>query len=368
MKAKQAVVCPKCGALSRPNWEFCARCNESLEGAAPAEEQAAPTGEGGPPVSSVPAGAIALVAVVGLGLLGAAAWRYASQAPPPAQPDPNLFTVATRPSELPAPALPAGAGATDYEAGRRQMNSGDPAGAVARLAAAVAADPGNAEYHNVYAFALLRSGDRDGAIAAFAEAARLDPRQQMQYARSLDTAGRGAEAARQYEEILARNPGATTVQEDLGRLLFRTGDYKNAASHLQLAVEQRPDDPVLQQELAYSLDRAGDHARAAVAYQEVLRQAPQAVLARSLLADSLVEQGKKAEALAVLQEGLKVTPTAPLLERQIGAVLERSGRPAEAAAAYRTYAQLAPNAPDAKAMVDRAARLSALAPAPGGKP
>ena len=33
MKAKQAVVCPKCGALNRPTWEFCARCNESLEGA-----------------------------------------------------------------------------------------------------------------------------------------------------------------------------------------------------------------------------------------------------------------------------------------------------------------------------------------------
>ena len=48
MKAKQAVVCPKCGALSRPNWEFCARCNESLEGAVPAEGPAPPAEEGGP--------------------------------------------------------------------------------------------------------------------------------------------------------------------------------------------------------------------------------------------------------------------------------------------------------------------------------
>lgn len=364
MKAKQAVVCPNCGALSRPSWEFCARCTESLEGAAPAEGTASPAEEGGPPVPSLPANAIALVAVVALGLLGVAAWRYASQAPPPAQPDPSLFTMATRPSELPAPPPPTGLGAADYEAGRRQMNSGDPAGAVARLSAAVAADPGNAEYRDVYAFALARSGDREGALAAHAEAARLDPHYQMQYARSLDAAGQGAEAAREYEAILARNPGATTVQEDLGRLLFRTGDYKEAASHLELAVQKRPDDPVLQQELAYSLDRAGNRAQAAAAYQQVLKQAPQAVLARALLADNLVEQGKQAEALAVLQEGLKATPAAPLLHREMGAVLERSGRPAEAAAAYRAYARLAPNAPDAKEIADRAARLGA----PGGKP
>ena len=36
MKARPAVVCPSCGALNRTTWEFCARCNESLEGAQPA--------------------------------------------------------------------------------------------------------------------------------------------------------------------------------------------------------------------------------------------------------------------------------------------------------------------------------------------
>lgn len=364
MKAKQAVVCPKCGALSRPNWEFCARCNESLEGALPAEGLTLPAQEGGPPVSSLPANPGSVVGVLALGLLAVATWRYASQAPLPVQPDASLFTFTTLPAELPAPLPATGVGAADYEAGRRQMNSGDPAGAATRLAAAVAAEPGNADYQSVYAFALQRSGDREGALAAFAEAARLDPRQQMQYARSLDAAGRGAEAARQYQEILARNPGATTVQEDLGRLLFRTGDYKNAWSHLELAVQKRPDDPVLQQELAYSLDRAGNRAEATAVYQQLLKQAPQAVLARTLLADNLLAQGKNGEALAVLQEGLQSTPAAPMLERQMGAVLEWSGRPAEAAAAYSEYARLAPNAPDAKEIADRAARLSG----PGGKP
>ena len=367
MNAREAVVCPKCGARNRPAWEFCGRCNESLEGAQPAEERASPevAEEGEGPAPSTLAGtAIAVAtAVVFLGL-GVAAWRYASQAPPVARPDPSLFAFAEKPKDLPKQPPPAGPGAADYAEGRRLMYAGDVAGAGTWLAAAVAASPDNAEYQNMYGHSLWRNGDREGAIAAHAEAARLDPRLQMQYARSLDVAGRGADAAREYEAILAKNPASATVNEDLGRLLFRRGDYAKAASHLQQAVQQRPDDPVLQQEFAYSLDQAGNPAQAAAVYQQVLKQAPQAVITRSLLAENLTEQGKRDEALAVLREGLDATPTAPLLQRQMGSVLERCGRRTDAAAAYRIYARLAPNAPDAREISDRAAKLEAA----GGRP
>ncbi len=358
MKGKQAVVCPKCGALNRPTWEFCARCNESLDGAAPADAAAgaAPSIEA-PRSSGLPASAIALAAVLGLALLALAGWRHASQAPPLEGPNPGLFTVATRPPELPSAPPPTAPGVADYEAGRKLMNAGDLEQAAVRLQAAVDASPGNAAFHSALGYALWRSGDREGGLAALAEAARLDPHQQVAYARSLDAAGRGAEAARQYEEILSRNPDAAVVAEDLGRLEFRTGDYAKAASHLEKAVENRPDDPVLRQELAYSLGQSGRHEQAVTAYREVLRQAPQAVAARGLLASSLSSLGKNEEAMAVIKEGLQKAPNAPVLQRQMGAVLEASGRPADAAAAYRAYARLAPNAPDARELAARAARL-----------
>jgi Flp pilus assembly protein TadD len=367
MKARQAVVCPRCGALNRPTWEFCARCNEALEGALPVDEGTSPaeaTEEAERRASSFGANAIAAGAALALLVLGIAGWRYASQAPPLPRPDPSLFTVATQPPELPAAAASTRPGVADFQEGRRLLAAGDAQGAAVRLAAAVAADPENAEYHMAYGNALWRMDDRDGALAEHAEAARLDPRLQMQYARSLDIAGHAAEAAREYEDILAKNPGAVTVQEDLGRMLFRNGDYAKAASHLQLAFQARPDDPVLAQELAYSLDQAGDRTQATDMYRQVLAQAPQAVIARGLLAEALVQEGKQGEALSLLDEGLRDTPTAPLLYREKGSVLERSGRPAEAAASYRAYARLAPNAKDAKELAARAARLEAA----GGTP
>lgn len=366
MKGTKAVVCPQCGALNKTTWEFCARCSESLESATSVEESIGPAtaAESDTEVSAAPANTIALAGILALVIVGAAAWRTLAANPPGGPPDPSIFTIGTQPADLPSPAPPQGAGAGEFESGRRALNSGNLAVAVERLGAAVAADPANAEFRNVYAHALWRSGDRDAALAAHAEAARLDPRLQMQYARSLDVAGRSAEAAALYEQVLAENPAASTVREDLGRLLFRSGDYRAAAAHLQSAVQARPDDPVLQQELAYSLDQAGDRAQAAAVYREVLAKAPGAVVSRSLLAENLVDQGRRDDALSVLQEGLAAQPEAPMLQRQLGSVLERSGRPKDAAAAYRAYAGLAPNAPDVGELLARAARLDAA----GGQP
>jgi Flp pilus assembly protein TadD len=362
MKARQAIVCPGCGALNRPTREFCVRCNEPLEGALPVEEgtpstEAAEPGE--PRASSFGPTAIVGVALLALVGLGVAGWRYASTAPPLPRPDPALFTVPSRPPALPAAAESTAAGWADFLEGRRLLNSGDVDGALVRLAAAAAADPANAEYHRFYGHALWRAGDRETSLAEQAEAARLDPRLEGEYARSLDVAGRTAEAAARYEEILAKNPDAVTIHEDLGRMLFRTGEYAKASSHLRLAYQARPDDPVLAQELAYSLDQGGDRAQATAMYRQVLAQAPQAVIARGLLAEALVQQGQQAEALSLLDEGLRDTPTAPLLYREKGSVLERSGRPADAAAAYRSYARLAPNAKDARELAARADRLEA---------
>lgn len=362
MKARPAVVCPACGALNRPTWEYCARCSGSLEGAKPSE---APDGatereRGGEERASVlPSRLVAVAAVLAFVALGVVAWRQLASTPGPSAADPGLFTFPTRPAEIPPAPAPTGPGAADFDAGRRLLVAGDAAGALPRLAAAVAANPSSTPYKELYAEALWKAGDRETALRERADAARLDPQQQVQYARSLDVAGRSAEAVREYEAYVAANPGSEVARAELGRLLYRTGDYRKAAPYLQSAVQLRPTDPVARQELGYALEQAGRRGEATAAYREALRLAPAATATRALLSESLVEQGRKDEALAVLQEGLEVSPDTPMLERQMGSVLERSGRPTAAAAAYRTYVRLAPNAPDAKVIAERAAQLEA---------
>jgi tetratricopeptide (TPR) repeat protein len=350
MKAREAVVCPACGTYNRPTWEFCARCNESLEGAEWAHPADLAALEDEVPVEtpSTVSTLVLVASVAGLAFVPLWAYRHASTASGPSGPDPRMFTVATQPSPLPPAAAPAGPGAADLDA------------ALPLIESAVAADPENAEYRRVLAAALWRSGDREGSLAQRAEAARLDPRFELEYARALDVAGRSDEAVGVFRSVVARNPDASVAREDLGRLLYRTGAYAEAAPHLEAAVAARPDDPVLRQELAYALDRAGDTAGAVDEYHKVLETAPKAAITRGLLAENLFQQGRKDEAMKVIQEGLALSPEAPLLQRQLGSLLERAGKREEAAAAYREYARLAPNSPDARTIAERAARLDAM--------
>jgi tetratricopeptide (TPR) repeat protein len=362
MNARQALVCPACGVLNRPTWEFCAKCGESLEGATLTTTDAAEGAEAEPdspaPVSGVPSSVVLGVGLLAVAVFAAVAWRSASRAEPPAQPDPGMFSIATLPPELPDSAPPPDApGLEAFDEGRQLIQEGDPEGARASFTAAIAADGSNAVYRTALGRLLWDMGQRPQALEELRIAARLDPDQQLAYARALDIAGDRADAVEQYEEVLTRSPDAAVVHEDLGRLLYRAGSWEPAAQHLERAVEARPDDLVLRQELAYALDASGDDEGAEAAYREVIAAAPEAAVSRGLLSEVLYERGETDEALAVVQEGLEISPDAPGLHRQLGYILERNGRAAEAAEAYRRYAEKAPNAPDAQDMAARAAQL-----------
>ena len=195
-------------------------------------------------------------------MLGVAAWRYASQAPPLERPEPvALHDRHAARRSCPAAAPDRARARPTTRPGAALLNAGDlgrrPSPAWARRCAA---EPENAEYQNVLGHALWRSGDREAALAAHAEAARLDPRLQMQYAR---VAGRGGARPRrrrgEYEEILAESPDADDRARGPGppalpQRRLREGRLAPAAGRAR----RGPTTPSLQQELAYSLDRPGD--------------------------------------------------------------------------------------------------------------
>jgi predicted Zn-dependent protease len=361
-----AIICPACQARNRPRWEYCARCGESLEAAATADEAGAPSPERAAAAAPGDLSSLYLAAIVVIlvGTPALACRDLASQPPSPAA-TPGVFTFGGSGSPMPSPQPVAQPGSTDGEAGRRLLAQGRPADAIPLLERATADDPANAEYQHLLGRAQWDTGNHEAAVRSYGEAARLGPEAYgVGYAQALEAVGQLDAAAGALESVLAARPGSRAAEEGLGRIYYRRGEYDKALPLLEsLAGQTR--DPVVLQQLAYAAERAGDRERAISTYRDVLAAEPRADVARGLLAESLLAAGRKDDAIDVLQEGLQRSPEAPLLQRGLGKALEQTGRAAEAAAAYREYARLAPNAPDAKSVAARAARLEASARASG---
>src|SRR5258708_33324928 len=173
--------------------------------------------------------------------------------PEPAKRDPGLFNLGTQPAALPSAGaeLPTGPGAKDFEEGRRLLAQGRASEALPLLARAASDAPSNAMYQSVCGQALWATGARDEALVRYTRAAQLEPdRFRLQLAKALDASGKSAVAITEYQGVLAKDPSNAGVSEDLGHLLFRTGQYSTTAPLLRRAVDARAGDPGLQQELA----------------------------------------------------------------------------------------------------------------------
>jgi Flp pilus assembly protein TadD len=361
MAAADFRICPNCGTRNKKGWEYCVRCGDDIHSVPVGGAVSAPVEEEAPPASGSS----------WLGLVGAATVvavaAYASfriHPPQGVQPDKALFELPTlSPSIAPAPAQPRTSAQEAFDQGRSLLTRGDAAAAAALLAQAVADDPDNAEYHNVYAKALMGSGAAGAeTVRQFEEACRLAP-QSAEYradvARALDKVGRTEEAARAYERALEMNGNDRQTLRQASSLQTRLGHPEAALPYLTRLAALSPDDLVVQQELGAALEKTGNKEAAAQAYRGILEQAPQAALTRGLLSEILLKEGKTDEAVALLRAGVERDPGGALLHRTLASALERSGNVAEAIREYREYARLNPNAADAKAMADRAARLEA---------
>lgn len=107
------------------------------------------------------------------------------------------------------------------ERGQRLLARGDFRGAASLLADAARLVPEDPKIANAYGRALLGLGSRDRALHQFERAARLDTgvtSYRIDYARALAEAGRGREAAREYEAVAAIEPGNAAASEGLARI------------------------------------------------------------------------------------------------------------------------------------------------------
>jgi hypothetical protein len=218
-------ICGACGKRNKARRAECSRCGEPLRGipeATPGTLHAPPP----PPrkyrwlVAAVVVVAIAAGVVVNriftTGSLGSAA--PTAEASP--QDIPSAEPIA-RPSFDPTSSERYAQVRGSVERGQRLLARGDFRGAASLLADAARLVPEDPKIANAYGRALLGLGSRDRALHQFERAARLDTgvtAYRIDYARALAEAGRGREAAREYEAVAAIEPGNAAASEGLARI------------------------------------------------------------------------------------------------------------------------------------------------------
>jgi predicted Zn-dependent protease len=361
-------TCASCGTRNKPNWEFCVRCGEPLEAAAPALDFEDDTAAAEPtPVDTDRSGfpwrsVLTLVGAVALIVLSV------TMKPMNERTSPLLgFMSRGAASPVPAPAQVQSAMSRQLFEGRTLLVAGRPEAALGPLAQAAGEDPGNPEAQAVYGRALWASGAREDAIRSFEAASRLGGgAYRTEYANALTLLGRTAEARLVLERAVAERPNDAKALAALGQVLNAEEKPTEALAVLTRAAALTPDDPRLLANLGHALERSGNPARAAEVLAGVVERQPESTVARGLLAEAYFKQGRPDEAVAVVRDGLQKRPESSLLYRSLGALLERTGKAAEAAAAYREYLRLAPGAGDAQALAERAAQLERAAAPPAG--
>ena len=112
------------------------------------------------------------------------------------------------------------------------------------IAAAIAADPAPAAYHDHHGLVLAALGRSTAAEAAHRRALALDPRLAAAYnnlANLLRVSGRAAEALEAVDQALARDAGQPVLHLNRGEILAGLGRPREAAESFASALRLRPD-------------------------------------------------------------------------------------------------------------------------------
>src|SRR6266550_1959182 len=174
----------------------------------------------------------------------------------------------------------------------------------------------------------------------------------------LHRAGRLAEAARLYGDVLSANPGHLDALFLLGSVHFQLGDSAAALARFDQALAIKPDmcDALAGRGAALSsMDR---HQEALAAYDGALAVRPSHVQALNNRGNTLLALKRDAEALASYDKALAIKPDYAEGWRNRGTALLHLSRPAEALGSFDHALALQPQFADA--WEDRASTLTRL--------
>jgi arylsulfatase A-like enzyme/Tfp pilus assembly protein PilF len=204
-----------------------------------------------------------------------------------------------------------------YRLAQVLLDTGQDREAGEAFGAVLAAEPATARAEVGRSVVLFRGGDLPGAHAALDRALRIDPKAKFaRYNRALlfeaENKPGAAEAA--YREEIADHAGEYKALFNLGRLLARQGQAREAATALGGAVEANPEFAPGRLFLAQALLGLGDFERAESEARKGLAQDPDSrvsALGHYVLADILNRRGDSAAAAREAALGRAIQQRAP---------------------------------------------------------
>jgi len=157
-------------------------------------------------------------------------------------------------------------------------------------------------------------------------------------------AGRLADAATLYHQILAAQPNHAEALHHLGIIAHQRGQHELAVEQIRRSLALVPNNPAAFSNLGAVLAEQNRFSEAIAAYQQALQLKPDFPEAHVNLANAHRDRGQFDEAIAGYLRALTLRPNNPDALNNLGAALAGKGQYEEAIAAYQHALALKPNA------------------------
>jgi len=213
----------------------------------------------------------------------------------------------------------------------------------------VAKSPASILGHNNLGHALFQAGRNEEAQREFEAVLALNPgypEGHYNFGSALLEQGRPAEAIAPFQEALRLLPSYANAHNNLGSALYQTGRADEAMREYGEAIRLNPDHPKAHYNLALALIDRNRLPEAASQLEESLRVTPDDIKAHNNLGNVLLQIGRTAEAVQQYREALRLDPSYANAHNNLGTVLRQQGRIEEAIEQHEIAARLQPDSAD----------------------
>jgi tetratricopeptide (TPR) repeat protein len=156
-------------------------------------------------------------------------------------------------------------------------------------------------------------------------------------------AGRLAQAAAIYRQIIQHASDNAAAHSNLGAALMDLGNVPEAISSLQIAIRLKPGFSEAYSNLGNALRLQGKNHEAIACYEKAIALNPRAADACNNLGNCLNDCGRGDEALAWLNRAVELKPDFAIAWNNLGVVLQGMARSHEAIEAFRRSIGIDPN-------------------------